>query len=78
MNTRQRTGVGIIQDTLNRNPGVRLALGCQGTMIGQWFDNLNRFYPIASETITGEWVSVPYAILINGNEPNYAWVEITK
>lgn len=55
------------------NPGKRFALGCNGSMLGQWTGE--RFYPIASQTITGQWVRMDYAIKINGAEPIYEWKE---
>jgi hypothetical protein len=77
-----RTGVEIIagayRNSYDRDKTLRLALGCQGSVIGQWMPALDRFYPIASETITGEWVMMPYEILANGKAPDYQWVEITK
>ena len=82
MNTTHRTGVQIIADayrnSFNREKTLRLAMGCQGSVIGQWMPALDRFYPIASHTITGEWVTMPYEILANGKAPDYQWEEITK
>lgn len=73
-----RTGREIIAEALSRQPSLRLALGCQETVIGQWVESLRRWYPIASETITGEWVAMPYAIFVNGVEPDYQWAETLR
>ena len=77
-----RSGAEVIQDgyrrSSDRETPVRLALGCQDSVIGQWRPSLNRFYPIACQTLTQEWVSMPYEILANGHAPDYQWVEITR
>ena len=77
-----RTGTQVIQDayrnSYDREKVLRLAVGCTGSVIGQWFDHLNRFYPIACQTITGEWVSMPYEILANGQAPDYHWQEVSR
>lgn len=77
--TKQKhSGVQIIGEALDRDPTVRLALGCRGSVIGQWMSSLTRFYPIACQTITNEWVSMPYEILANGQAPDYQWEEIAR
>ena len=80
--TQAKTGVDIIasayRNSYDRDKTLRLALGCQGSIIGQWMPALNRFYPIASEAITGQWVTMPYEILANGKAPEYQWKEITR
>lgn len=84
MNTtlKSRSGVEVIQDgyrhSYDRAHTLRLALGCRGSVIGQWMPSLNRFYPIACQTITQEWVSMPYEILANGTAPDYQWVEVVR
>jgi len=77
-----RSGVEVIQDgyrkSYDREKVLRLALGCKESVIGQWMPSLSRFYPIACQTITREWVSMPYEILANGQAPDYQWEEIPR
>lgn len=77
-----RSGEDVIRDTYHRSydreQTLRLALGCQGSVIGQWMPSLDRYYPVACQTITQEWVSMPYEILANGQAPDYQWVEVVR
>lgn len=59
-------------------PNMRLASGCDGSMIGCWSEPLGRFVAIASATITGHWVQMDYEIKINGALPDYQWQEIER
>ena len=80
--TTKRSGVEVIQggyrNSYDREHALRLALGCRESVIGQWMPSRERFYPIACQTLTGEWVSMPYEILANGQAPDYQWVEIPR
>ena len=40
-----------------------------GECIGAWSKELGRFVLVVSKSITGEWVSMPIELLINGEPP---------
>ena len=48
-------------------PGVRYAMHRDGNAIGGWVESLGRFAVVASRTPTGQWVSMPWELLVNGS-----------
>lgn len=55
------------------NPGKKFAVDRKGLMVGYFNDELRRYVPFVSATITGQFVQIPYEILINGELPKYEW-----
>lgn len=61
-----RTADEVLMLVREKNPTRRFAKNPKGNLIGLWNDDLGRFVVVASLAITGEWVSLPYEILANG------------
>ena len=61
-----RTADDVLKVVRERNPTRQFTKNKAGTLIGLWDDELRRFVVVASLSITGEWVSLPYEILANG------------
>ena len=60
------------------NANLRLAHNDKQNAIGSWDSRLNRFVMVASATITGQWVEMPYEILVNGKHVVENWTEVSR
>ncbi|MBI4001405.1 MAG: hypothetical protein HY348_06450 [Nitrospira defluvii] len=72
-----RTADQVLTMVREKNPTRRFARNVKGDLLGLWSDDLGRYVVIASLSITGEWVSLPYEIKANG-EPMVKpgeWIE---
>ena len=58
-------------------PTVRYAMNAKGTAIGAWSDELGRYVTVAGLLITGtgQWASMPYELLVNGQPIPNEWIE---
>ncbi len=56
-------------------PTVRYAKSKDGNSIGAWTDSSGRFVRVACLLITGEWASMPYELLVNGQAIPAEWIE---
>jgi hypothetical protein len=74
--TNVRTVHEVIAQAYAEQPNLRLATTPKEDVIGAWSEQYQRFVIVASLTITGDWVSMPYEILINGEAPVREWREI--
>lgn len=61
-----RTADQVLTMVREKNPTRRFAKNTKEDLLGLWSDALGRFVVVASLSITGEWVSLPYEILANG------------
>lgn len=66
----------ILREARQAKPHVRYVLNDKQTVIGAWSDALNRYVCVACVAITGEWVSMPYEILVNGEPMHNTWTDI--
>lgn len=57
------------------NPHLRIAYNPKGE-VGLWCESLQRFYALACLAITGEWVRMPYEILVDGKPLPRQWIEV--
>jgi hypothetical protein len=73
-----RSAEDVISQAYREQPNLRLAITPAGNVIGSWSESLGRFVIVASLTLTGEWVSMPYEILINGEAPCRDWAEVGR
>lgn len=55
-------------------PTVDYRLNQNGTAIGAWNAALGRYQIVACQAISGEWVSMPHELLINGQPKAETWV----
>ncbi|HZS43366.1 MAG TPA: hypothetical protein VFA52_04245 [Candidatus Paceibacterota bacterium] len=61
------------------NPqNLRLAHNGKQNAIAAWDAELNRFVMVASATIDGKWVTVPYELLVNGERVVSEWFEVER
>jgi len=60
------------------NPGKRLAYCSLTGSIGVWHDKTGKYYPSVARLITGEWVHMPYDILVNGQPVHREWIPLTN
>jgi len=56
-------------------PHVKYVLNDKRNIIGAWSSTLNRYVCVASLSLTGEWVSMPYELLVNGEPMQVIWVD---
>jgi hypothetical protein len=61
------TAQEIVENARKAKPHVRYAAHKDGGAVAGWAESLGRFVIVASRAITGEWVSMPYELLINGS-----------
>jgi hypothetical protein len=52
---------------------VRYCLNEAQTAIGAWNKTLGRYQIVAMLAITGEWVTMPYEVFLNGQPPLEKW-----
>jgi hypothetical protein len=71
------TQLELLQKAREGNPAVRYAASKDGLAIGAWVEAWGRFAVVAGLAITGEWVSLPYELLLDGKPPYGPedWVE---
>jgi hypothetical protein len=67
----------VIEQAYREQPHLKLATTAAENVIGAWSNELGRYVIVASLALTGEWVSMPYEILINGVAPVREWIPIT-
>ena len=60
------------------NDKLRLAVNSRETCVGSWDENLQRFVMVACATITGQWVELPFELLVNGKHVVEEWREIPR
>jgi len=71
------TGEELLAIARKGRPNVRYALNRNGTAIAAWAEPLGRWQVVAGKLLTGEWASLPYELLVNG-EPVHKqedWIE---
>jgi hypothetical protein len=68
----------VIARAYSEQPNIRLAVTPSGDVIGAWSNQLQRWVIVASLTLTGQWVSMEYEILINGVAPSRDWSEVSR
>lgn len=73
-----RTAHDIITQAYETQPHIRLAVSKSGDTIGSWSEEKNRFVVVAGRYITGEWVSLPYELLVNGKPLVTEWAEVPR
>lgn len=61
-----RTADEVLMMVREKNPTRRFAKNAKGDLLGLWNDELGRYVVVASLSITGQWISLPYEILANG------------
>ena len=69
------TGQELLTIARKGRPTVRYAITATGDAIGAWVEEYNRFVRVAGKLVTGEWVSLPVEILIDGRPIPAQWVE---
>jgi len=55
-----------------------LAINAEANAIAAWDKNLQRFVMVAAYAITGQWVSMPYELLVNGQRIPNEWTEYPR
>lgn len=55
-------------------PNIKYYADKSGDNIGAFDEKFNRIVCVAGKLITGEWVSMPYELLVNGKPIKYDWV----
>lgn len=63
------TGLELLAIARKGRPNVKYAILRDHSMIGAWAESLGRYVAVASATITGQWVSMEYELLVNGELP---------
>lgn len=80
--TRQQledAALAIIRRAYAEQPELHtLAINADCTAIGSWSKTLGRFVMVAGYTITGQWVSMEYELLINGKHLPQTWTPHTR
>lgn len=60
-------------------PNVRYAYDAKSdAAVGAWVESMGRWVMVAGRLITGEWASMPYELLVNGEPVPHSWVEAGK
>lgn len=54
-------------------PNVKYALDKKRQAIGAWSDSLGRYVQVAGLLINGEWASLPFEVLVNGQPVQHEW-----
>ena len=78
MANNHRTAQEVIAQAYSEQPHLKLAVNEKQTVIGSWDNNLQRFVAVASLAITGEWVSMPFEMLINGKPMVAEWFPVAR
>jgi hypothetical protein len=73
-----KTAHQVIERAYQDQPYLNLATTSQENVIGAWSNEHSRYIIVASLTLTGEWVSVPFELLINGAAPVREWIPVAK
>lgn len=73
---KKMTASELVKAIAPNNPGKRFAVSLNEDVIGVYSDEANRFVSCASLSLTGEWVKMPYEILVNGKLPITDWKEV--
>lgn len=69
----------IIRKAYQRQPELpTLAISQDGSAIGAWSKEQERFVMVAGHTITGQWVSMPYELLVNGQRIEHGWTPYAR
>lgn len=61
-----KTAEEVLMVVREKNPTRRFTSNVKGNLIGLWNDTLGRYVVVASLSISGDWVSLPYEILADG------------
>lgn len=69
------TATALLARARTAKPTVDYRLNVEQTAIGGWNTRLNRFQVVACQAITGEWVTMPHELLIDGQPKQEVWVE---
>ncbi len=56
-------------------PEVKYVTNDKGDCIGAWSEKLGRYCVVAAKSITGEWVNMPYELLVNGKLLIEEWID---
>jgi hypothetical protein len=59
----------LLRSIREQNPGKRFARHKRGECIGVWVEQWGRFAACLCMAITGEWVMLPYEVLLSGKPP---------
>lgn len=62
---------------IGSTPATKRISGDSETCIGAWDERLQRFVQVAGKLITGEWCSMPYEFLVNGERIPIDWRAIS-
>jgi hypothetical protein len=73
-----KTAYDIAVGGKRNNPTKRVAYDNAKGAVGIWSESLGRYVMVASATITGQWVEMPYEIRVNGELPAFDWIECTQ
>lgn len=66
--------IGIIRRAYQEQSELpTLAINENADCIGAWDKNQERFVAVAAYAITGQWVSMPYELLVNGKRIAHVW-----
>ncbi len=65
----------VLDRARKEKPDVRYVLNSERTVIGAWSESLGRYVCVACLALTGEWVSMPYEVLVNGQPMVNKWME---
>ena len=68
------TATALLARAKAARPTVDYRFNASQTAIGAWNTQLSRFQVVACQAITGEWVSMPYEVLIDGQPKTEVWV----
>jgi len=73
-----RTAREIIHNTYAGQPELKLAESKSGACIGAWDVDQGRYVMVAGKALTGDWVTMPYELLLNGKPPVAAedWIPV--
>jgi len=69
-----KTAQEMLEIAQKGRPEVKYVTNDKGDCIGAWVDNLGRYVTVAGKLITGEWVSMPYELLVNGKPVPINWI----
>jgi hypothetical protein len=71
-----QSALEVIRKAYETQPHLNLAVNDKQNCIGAWSKELGRYVIVASLTLTDQWVSMPYELLINGAVPVRNWVAV--
>jgi hypothetical protein len=71
-----KTAEAVARAYKETNPTHRFAFDEHNKLIACYEDSVNRFVSFISGSITGDWVSMPYEIKVNGKLPTTDWIEV--